>query len=185
VRAGALDGPAPVRAPPSSSASSPRRLHDTCRPETHLSVAMLIRQGKAEGWLQADTATIRVWLRHNGVKFGAIEPKIVEGRGTALVASEDLRSSSTVSQEILTIPKDMVLSIETVHSHALFDQDLKEVVESLGDWGRVCLSLLAHSSWKCFQKAVSCTLATCRVTDFLQVEDRRGLRVQLHREIRG
>jgi hypothetical protein len=106
---------------------------------------MLVQQGKAEGWLQADTATIRSWLRHSGVKFGAIEPKIIDGRGTALVASEDLQAFSPASQEILTIPKEMVLSIETVHSHALLDQDLKQVVESLGDWGRVCPSPFARA----------------------------------------
>jgi hypothetical protein len=142
VRAGTLNDPPSMLSVRTAVFVSHHLQYSTTQSGELFLIAMLIRQGKAEGWLQADTVTIRAWLRHNGVKFCAIEPKIIDGRGTALVASEDLQSSSLTSQEILTIPKEMVLSIETVHSHSLFDQDLKQVLESLGDWGRVCLLLL-------------------------------------------
>jgi hypothetical protein len=107
--------------------------------------AMLIQQGKQEGWLQADLGTIHAWLRHNGVKFEAVEPRVIDGRGTALVANEDIESFSPLSREILTIPKELVLSSETVNNHALFDQDLRQAIESLGDWGRVCSSFFAYA----------------------------------------
>jgi hypothetical protein len=108
-------------------------------------IAMFIQQGKQEGWLQADLGTTYAWLRHNGVKFEAVGPRVIDGRGTALVASEDIESLSPLSREILTVPKELVLSSETVNNHALFDQDLRQVIESLGDWGRVCSSFFAHA----------------------------------------
>ncbi|KAF1821124.1 SET domain-containing protein [Dissoconium aciculare CBS 342.82] len=115
---------------------------------------MFIQQGKQEGWLQADLGTTYAWLRHNGVKFEAVGPRVIDGRGTALVASEDIESLSPLSREILTVPKELVLSSETVNNHALFDQDLRQVIESLGDWGRTARGAIL--TFLLYQASLSC-----------------------------
>ncbi|SMY19854.1 unnamed protein product [Zymoseptoria tritici ST99CH_1A5] len=98
---------------------------------------MLIRRGKEEGWLNWSLEATHQWARSSGIKFTNATPAIVPGRGIGLLADHDLSSppSSQMPLEVLAIAEDLVLSLETIKQHALFDRDFREVLESLGQFG--------------------------------------------------
>ncbi|KJX97083.1 hypothetical protein TI39_contig562g00006 [Zymoseptoria brevis] len=98
---------------------------------------MLIRRGKEEGWLNWGLEATHQWARSSGIKFTNAAPAIVPGRGIGLLADHDLSSphSSQMPLEVLAIAEDLVLSLETIKQHALFDRDFREVLESLGQFG--------------------------------------------------
>lgn len=98
---------------------------------------MLIQRGKAEGWLQLDTIALKTWAEASGIIFTNASPAVVPGRGTGLLADRYLKAELAQPTEILSIDEDLVLSGETVRRHAQFDKDFREVLESLGDFGRV------------------------------------------------
>lgn len=98
---------------------------------------MLIRRGKAEGWLHLDPKALKTWAEASGITFANASPIAVPGRGTGLLADRDLKTEASLPTEILTIDEELVLSGEAVRRHAQFDKDFREVLESLGDFGRV------------------------------------------------
>lgn len=115
--------------------------HPTSEPSLLLLLLciMLIKRGKAEGWLQLDTVALRAWAEASGITFTNASPSTVPGRGMGLLADSDLKAESSSPTEILSVDEDLVLSGETVRRHAKFDKDFREVLESLGDFGRVGL----------------------------------------------
>ncbi|GIZ40378.1 hypothetical protein CKM354_000371800 [Cercospora kikuchii] len=122
---------------------------------------MLIRRGKAEGWLHLDTKSLKTWAEASGITFTNASPTAVPGRGTGLLADRDLKTESSLPTEILTIDEELVLSGEAVRRHAQFDKDFREVLESLGDFGRS--NLMGHAtprgailSFLLFQASLSC-----------------------------
>lgn len=70
-------------------------------------------------------------IQLHGVKFAKLE------NGTGVAATEDQENSESQARILLTVPPDMVLSLETVHGYAKSDRYLSEVLEALGDFGRV------------------------------------------------
>lgn len=60
-------------------------------------------------------------------------------KGSAIVATRDRRDdgSGLSPQVLLTIPLDMVLSLQSVENHAKSDGSLREVLDAVGDYGRV------------------------------------------------
>lgn len=99
---------------------------------------MLIQRGKDEGWLHLDVPALKTWAAASGIDFASTEPSLVPGRGVALLASRSLPSStSSKSAVLLTLPADLVLSLEAVKKHALFDRHFRELLDSLGDFGKV------------------------------------------------
>lgn len=97
----------------------------------------MIRRGKAEGWLQLPAEAFMPWATFNEVSFNRTVPGIVAGRGGALLAEGPLDASEDESQVLMQVPKDLILSLERVQEHAKVDKDFREVLESLGDFGRV------------------------------------------------
>jgi uncharacterized membrane protein YidH (DUF202 family) len=85
------------------------------------------------------------WQRLNGIvatgvafqKLGSDEHGA--DKGSAIVATEAKSSSENdaIPQILLQIPADLVLSLETVHNHAKSDRYLRDVLEAIGDFGRV------------------------------------------------
>lgn len=82
----------------------------------------------------------RPWALLNGVAFHEVKTGAIEGRGSALLASKAVTNSAEGAECLLTVPKDLILSQERVMEHAKADRDFREVLESLGDFGRVGLS---------------------------------------------
>lgn len=99
----------------------------------------MIRRGKTEGWLQLSSEAFLPWTSFNNVEFHRTVPGTVPGRGGALLAKEDLDASKDDSNVLLSVPKDLVLSLERCHEQMLFDRDYREVLESLGEFGKVGL----------------------------------------------
>jgi hypothetical protein len=102
----------------------------------------MIRRGKKDGWLQLPQNAFVSWAVLNDVTFDRTAPGTILGRGGALLAKEDLNADEDSSNILLTVPKDLILSLERVQDHAKADKDFREVLESLGDFGRVGLALL-------------------------------------------
>jgi uncharacterized membrane protein YidH (DUF202 family) len=85
------------------------------------------------------------WQRLNGIvstgvafqKLGSDEHGA--DKGSAIVATEAKSSNETDTKPeiLLQIPRDLVLSLETVHNYAKSDRYLREVLEAIGDFGRV------------------------------------------------
>ena len=97
----------------------------------------MIRRGKVEGWLQLPINALLPWAVLNDVTFDRIIPGFAAGRGGALLAKGDLDADKNISNVLLTVPRDLILSLERVQEHAKVDKDFREVLESLGDFGRV------------------------------------------------
>ena len=98
----------------------------------------MIRQGKAAGWLQLPPEALLPWAELNDVNFERVIPGIAVGKGGALLAKE--RTSSPEGEGLLplmTVSRDLILSLERVQEHAKVDRDLREVLESLGEFGTV------------------------------------------------
>ncbi len=93
-----------------------------------------------EGWLQLPQNAFLPWAILNDVAFDRTIPGSVPGRGGALLAKEDLNADEDSSNILLTVPTDLILSLERVQDHAKVDKDFREVLESLGDFGRVGLA---------------------------------------------
>lgn len=133
---------------------------------------MLIKRGKAEGWLHLDTVALRAWAEASGITFTNASPSSVPGRGMGLLADSDLKAESSSPTEILSVDEDLVLSGEAVRRHAKFDKDFREVLESLGDFGRTPRGAIL--SFLLFQASVSCPDLSepfgvhCAFTDYVK-----------------
>lgn len=97
----------------------------------------MIRRGKTEGWLQLPLEAILPWAMLNNVSFDRTLPGTVAGSGGALLAKSALDGNTDSSSVLLTVPRDLILSLNRVQEHAKTDRDFREVLESLGDFGRV------------------------------------------------
>lgn len=98
----------------------------------------MIEQGRADGWLKLPVLSLDSWARLqgielNGVGFGKI--KGAEQQGTAIVAHHELRSTNN---PLITVPNQLILSLEHVNKHAKADHHLREVLAAVGEFGKVC-----------------------------------------------
>lgn len=99
---------------------------------------MLIQRGRDEGWLTQPVTTLPSWAAFNGVSFHGVEVNVVPGfenRGSAIVASATLADQD--KRTLMTVPRSLVLSREVVDGFSKSDKCLREVLASLGDFGRV------------------------------------------------
>jgi len=97
----------------------------------------MIRRGKTAGWLTLPPEALRPWALLNGVDFHEVKQAVVAGRGSALLASKPVKNSADGAEALLAVPRELVLGYERVLEHAKVDRDFREVLESLGDFGRV------------------------------------------------
>lgn len=93
------------------------------------------------------------WARFNGIKFDGVaierfsstnEDSDGTDKGAAVVTkgekfNGDPANDNNSSPEVLiSVPPDMVLSPSLVESYSKSDRSLKEVLEAVGDYGKVC-----------------------------------------------
>jgi hypothetical protein len=97
----------------------------------------MISEGKAAGWLKLPPEALLPWAMLNDVDFTRVVPGAAVGRGGALLAKEDVEAAKEDLQVLLSVPHDLILSLDRVLEHAKIDQDFREVLESLGDFGEV------------------------------------------------
>lgn len=95
----------------------------------------MIRRGKEEGWLKLPNSAIPRWAHLNGIIFNNARVEHLDGRGSGLIAERDAEGDG--QEPLVTVPHDLILSLERVRQHAKADQDFAEVLEGLGEFGRV------------------------------------------------
>ena len=74
------------------------------------------------------------WADLNGATFHNIAPATAgQNRGSGLIATQDLNSNSQ-NGPLMIVPRDLVLSKETVELLSKSDKDLRSLLEALGDF---------------------------------------------------
>jgi hypothetical protein len=89
--------------------------------------------------------SLPAWQRLNGIVVQGIAVHKIGSdqhgadKGSALIATEAQTSSEhdTNPKILLKIPSELVLSLESVQNHAKTDRYLRDVLEAVGDFGRV------------------------------------------------
>ena len=108
--------------------------------ESLQAMSKLIAPGREEGWLRLSVSNaLPAWARLNNVEMHSVHigasPES-EQRGSAIIASQDLHGGHSQTL-MMTVPRDLILSLESVKRHALSDRRLKEVLDAVGDFGNV------------------------------------------------
>jgi hypothetical protein len=98
----------------------------------------MIRDGKQQGWLSLPVDTLPVWAAFNSVAFDGVNIGPLPGkedRGSTVIAKRSLRGGH--EPPLMTIPRDLILSLERIHEHAKSDSDFRAVLDGLDEFGRV------------------------------------------------
>lgn len=98
----------------------------------------MIIEGKTDGWLRLPVDTLPAWAAFNNVLFNGIKIGPIPGfedRGSTVVAKRHLNGGDELP--LMTIPKDLILSLERVQEHAKTDGDFRAVLEGQSEFGRV------------------------------------------------
>jgi len=78
---------------------------------------------------------LAAWARLNNVELNGVKASsLPRDRGSGLVAKTDVASSGAL---LMTIPQELILSLENVWIYAKSDKDLLHVLEAVGDFSRV------------------------------------------------
>ena len=81
--------------------------------------------------------TLSTWARLNHVVFEGIAVTDIPSRGYGLIVTAEKDEESAV---LVTVHKDLILSLENVWVLAKADQHLREVLHAVGDYARVSSS---------------------------------------------
>lgn len=98
----------------------------------------MIRRGRTEGWLKQPIEALPRWAAFHGVAFNGVKVGPLPGfedRGSTVIAQRDLEGGS--AEPLLVIPKELIISRQNIELFAKSDRHLRELLESLGDFGRV------------------------------------------------
>lgn len=98
----------------------------------------MIRRGRAEGWLKTPVESFPAWAEFQGVAFNDVKIGPLPGfehRGSTVIATRDLKAGE--EDPLIVVPRDLILSLNNIDVFAKADQHLKEVLEALGEFGRV------------------------------------------------
>ncbi|KAF2199462.1 SET domain-containing protein [Delitschia confertaspora ATCC 74209] len=115
----------------------------------------MIRRGRLEGWLKRSIDDLPRWAAINGVSFRGIKigplPGL-ENRGSTVIAKQELRSEK--EGPLMVVPKDLIISRLNIDLFAKSDQQLKEVLEAVGEFGHttrgaVLIFLLMQATISC------------------------------------
>jgi hypothetical protein len=108
--------------------------------------AAMIRDGKQQGWLFLPVDTLPVWAAFNSVSFDGVNIGPLPGkedRGSTVIAKRSLKGHD--EPPLMTIPRDLILSLDRIQEHAKSDSDFRAVLEGLDEFGRVGLTFLPSS----------------------------------------
>lgn len=86
------------------------------------------------------------WIKLNGISIHGIEIKrlvtndgIDKGASTVTTCVLESKEDSPEPEVLMVIPSDLVLSLDTVHTCAKSDRYLREVLEAVGEFGKVSI----------------------------------------------
>ncbi|THX65862.1 SET domain-containing protein [Aureobasidium pullulans] len=97
----------------------------------------MIRDGKQHAWLSLPVDTLPAWAALNSVSFDGIKIGPLPGKeehGCTVIAKRHLKGGE--EPPLMTIPRELILSLERVHEHAKSDSDFRSVLDSLDGFGR-------------------------------------------------
>jgi hypothetical protein len=98
----------------------------------------MIKRGRQEGWLKEPIASLPTWATFHGVKFNSVKIGPLPGfedRGSTVIASRRLQGGSV--EPLLVVPKDLIISRASIELFAKSDRHLQDVLEAIGEFGRV------------------------------------------------
>lgn len=98
----------------------------------------MIRRGREAGWLKRPIDAFPAWAEFNGVTFNSIRIGSMPGfehRGSTVIA--DRRLVLGQEEPLMVVPRELILSRQTIDVIAKSDPHLKQLLEALGDFGRV------------------------------------------------
>lgn len=98
----------------------------------------MIRRGRTEGWLSRPVSALRTWASLSGASFKHVRVGHMPGlehRGSAIIAERAL--SGNDYDPLVTVSRGLILSKDRVDEQSKTDGNLKEVLDSLGDFGKV------------------------------------------------
>ena len=88
--------------------------------------------------------TLPAWSRlTNVVLDGVAISSLDNGKGSGIVATKDLGKESVT---LMTVPRDVVLSLETIWEYAKSDHHLHDILEAVGEFARVGVMLTSVSN---------------------------------------
>jgi hypothetical protein len=102
------------------------------------SLAAMIRRGRAEGWLRQPIDVLPRWASFHGVEFNHVKIGPLPGyesRGSTVIADQKLVGGSV--EPLIIVPKELIVSRRNIKLFSKSDHHLREVLEALGDFGRV------------------------------------------------
>lgn len=80
-------------------------------------------------------AALKSWCKLNNIELTNVElVTLKDERGSGVVASRDLSGKDI---NLMHIPRELVLSLESIWIYAKSDQQLHEVLEAIGASGKV------------------------------------------------
>lgn len=74
------------------------------------------------------------WAKLNNIEFNGIAISNIAGKGYGLIVTAERSEEDAL---LIMVPKDLILSCENVWILAKADKHLREVLEAVGDYGRV------------------------------------------------
>ena len=78
---------------------------------------------------------LNLWAQLNGVEYNGVKINSVpNGRGSGVVTTTE---KSVEDALLITVPQDLVLSLENVWVYAKSDKHLQQVLEAVGEYSRV------------------------------------------------
>jgi hypothetical protein len=98
----------------------------------------MIKRGRQEGWLREPIEALPTWATFHGVKFNHVRIGPLPGfeeRGSTVIAARELQGGN--AEPLLVVPKDLIISLANVELFSRSDRHLREVLEAIGDFGRV------------------------------------------------
>lgn len=79
--------------------------------------------------------TISTWAKLNSVSSNGVEvAPLLTSRGSGLVITAQRNDEDSI---LVTVPKDLIISLENVWIFAKSDKHLKDVLEAVGEYARV------------------------------------------------
>jgi hypothetical protein len=89
-------------------------------------------------------SALPAWLALNNVEMNGVTISLAtEGKGSGIFSTEDISDEAST---FITVPRDLILSLETIWEQAKSDHDLDQVLRATGDYGKVPSPALADPS---------------------------------------
>lgn len=124
----------------------------------------MIRRGREQGWLKQPIDALPTWATFHGVEFSGVKIGTLPGfeeRGSTVIANARLEGAT--AEPLLVVPKELIISRANIELFAKSDHHLREVLEAVGDFGRVrsedivAIVSFSYADARCRLRGVPCS----------------------------